>query len=220
MAAAMPIGWSVAPRFTRHLVREDQPVEWMQVGLFLVATVLACRLALRWRRDRRTRGVAALAWTAFALLAFTTLEEISWGQRILGFETPELLRKGNVQGEFNLHNLPWFHEVRGYLTVTVGVCGVCASRAATLLRGGRAPLWLRTVAPSPLTTLSFLYFLVFSVLMVVLGLQRSGSSPDWDLGRVAAEWAELLLSWSAFLYTYLKVSGHDLPAADDAQSPP
>ncbi len=32
-------------------------------------------------------------------------EEISWGQRILGFETPEPLSQVNRQEEFNLHNL-------------------------------------------------------------------------------------------------------------------
>ena len=32
-------------------------------------------------------------------------EEISWGQRILGIETPESLEGINDQGETNLHNL-------------------------------------------------------------------------------------------------------------------
>lgn len=32
-------------------------------------------------------------------------EEISWGQRILGFESPEYFRDNNDQGEFTLHNL-------------------------------------------------------------------------------------------------------------------
>jgi hypothetical protein len=33
-------------------------------------------------------------------------EEISWGQRILGFEPPAALKEANVQSEFNIHNLP------------------------------------------------------------------------------------------------------------------
>lgn len=36
-------------------------------------------------------------------------EEISWGQRILGFETPENIEKRNIQNEFNFHNLDVFH---------------------------------------------------------------------------------------------------------------
>ena len=40
-----------------------------------------------------------------ALFFFGAGEEISWGQRILGFETPETLSQINRQEEFNLHNL-------------------------------------------------------------------------------------------------------------------
>lgn len=34
-------------------------------------------------------------------------EEISWGQRILGLQTPQALREVNVQQELNFHNLQW-----------------------------------------------------------------------------------------------------------------
>ncbi len=37
-------------------------------------------------------------------------EEISWGQRILGIETPEALRMRNKQQEINLHNLDIFYK--------------------------------------------------------------------------------------------------------------
>jgi hypothetical protein len=40
-----------------------------------------------------------------ALFFFGAGEEISWGQRILGFQTPEPLTEVNRQEEFNLHNL-------------------------------------------------------------------------------------------------------------------
>jgi len=36
---------------------------------------------------------------------FMAMEEISWGQRILGLQTPESLRAINRQGETNIHNL-------------------------------------------------------------------------------------------------------------------
>ena len=39
------------------------------------------------------------------LFFFGAGEEISWGQRILGFETPAALNQVNKQEEFNLHNL-------------------------------------------------------------------------------------------------------------------
>ena len=36
-------------------------------------------------------------------------EEISWGQRIFGIETPEYMRTANVQEELNIHNLELFY---------------------------------------------------------------------------------------------------------------
>jgi hypothetical protein len=40
---------------------------------------------------------------------FACGEEISWGQRIFNFETPEAIKEINIQKEFNLHNLKIFH---------------------------------------------------------------------------------------------------------------
>jgi hypothetical protein len=38
-------------------------------------------------------------------MLFGAMEEISWGQRILGIESPGWFLKHNKQGEMNLHNL-------------------------------------------------------------------------------------------------------------------
>jgi hypothetical protein len=43
------------------------------------------------------------------LFLFACGEEISWGQRILNFSTPESVEGANMQGEFNIHNLEFFH---------------------------------------------------------------------------------------------------------------
>jgi hypothetical protein len=50
--------------------------------------------------------VKQLVYLGLAVLfLFGAGEEISWGQRILGFQTPESLSEVNRQEEFNLHNL-------------------------------------------------------------------------------------------------------------------
>ena len=47
----------------------------------------------------------------YALLFFVVAaEEVSWGQRIFGFGTPEIMHQVNVQEEFNLHNLAGIHD--------------------------------------------------------------------------------------------------------------
>lgn len=46
----------------------------------------------------------------FAILFFFAFaEEISWGQRIFDFKTPNRIKEVNIQEEFNIHNLSIFH---------------------------------------------------------------------------------------------------------------
>lgn len=83
---------------------EDGPMEYLTVVLLLLAAWLAVR-AMRRPDAGFTKAERGLL-IAFAVgLVFLAGEEISWGQRILGIETPEALKQSNVQGEINLHNL-------------------------------------------------------------------------------------------------------------------
>ncbi|HYI98122.1 MAG TPA: hypothetical protein VEX36_00360 [Thermoleophilaceae bacterium] len=91
------------------LIQEDGIVEWVGTLGFLVASgcFLAAFLLTR-RTENRSRYtlVKRLSLLALALLLFVFAgEEISWGQRLLGLETPESLQTANVQSETNLHNL-------------------------------------------------------------------------------------------------------------------
>jgi hypothetical protein len=70
-------------------------------------------------RARKTRAVTRMSWIkqlvylGFAVLFFFGAgEEISWGQRILGIETPPALQEENVQGEINVHNLLIFENMQ------------------------------------------------------------------------------------------------------------
>lgn len=77
---------------------EDMYGEWAQFYFFLAASLLSFKIALRSSSYR----------IFFALLGsaclYVLLEEISWGQRIFAFESPELFQQANLQGETNLHN--------------------------------------------------------------------------------------------------------------------
>jgi len=50
-------------------------------------------------------------WLLLLSIVFfiSTGEEISWGQRIIGFSTPDNLNEINVQQEFTLHNIEVFN---------------------------------------------------------------------------------------------------------------
>ncbi len=92
------------------LTEEDHVVENVQWVLGALAAVLGGRIA--WRLGVRRRWGWALCYGVLALgLVWVAGEEISWGQRLVGFQTPAWVMERNQQEELNLHNLP---EVRRF----------------------------------------------------------------------------------------------------------
>jgi hypothetical protein len=88
----------------RVALDEDGIVEWAQV-LFFVATAVAGAVIARNRFETGYRG-QGLVWSLFTLaMLVIAAEEIAWGQRLLGLETPEFLEEINRQEEITLHNI-------------------------------------------------------------------------------------------------------------------
>ena len=87
--------------------QEDRPLEWASAGLLLAAAGLFAFNAARGLRAGSGRSwLALLAGGGLAaLLLVMAMEEISWGQRLFGFATPDTLAQMNWQGEFNFHNI-------------------------------------------------------------------------------------------------------------------
>ena len=85
------------------LLTEDHLFEYWTVALYL-ASALVCLLG-----PRLVSGTGSvtrywlMGWGVLFLLV--ALEEISWGQRILGLDTPDFLVSRNLQKETNIHNL-------------------------------------------------------------------------------------------------------------------
>lgn len=78
---------------------EDLYGEWAQTYSYMVACLLSVLLAFSGGRYRWFFTVLAMA------CLYVFMEEISWGQRLIGFDTPELLKRYNLQREANIHNL-------------------------------------------------------------------------------------------------------------------
>lgn len=85
----------------RLLNREDGILESVSALLLLAAAGMALWVALHTDRMAVRFGHLFLALLFFAMCG----EEISWGQRIFEFSTPEALKEINVQQEVNLHNM-------------------------------------------------------------------------------------------------------------------
>ena len=119
------------PQLYNALTYEDQLVENLTAVWYLLASVLLFVVA---RNEQRgiARGIYIMVGIA---LVFIAGEEISWGQRIIGFATPDYLLDTNVQEEFNFHNISnrfvsfiamFYHKGRLALcviTITALFCG-------------------------------------------------------------------------------------------------
>ncbi len=89
------------PRTYFLLTREDGLAENLTAVAFFLAGLLLFATAPAERSGFRC-GIYMLGGL---VMTFVCGEEISWGQRIFGFATPDFLMDVNNQGEFNVHNI-------------------------------------------------------------------------------------------------------------------
>lgn len=107
------------------LVDEDSLIEWLQVLCLLGACIFLPLITLGLLRAGRL-GITLLYAVVTLGVWFLTGEEISWGQRIFGWDTPEDVNAVNRQGETNLHNLRGVQELVPYAMLLASLYGACA----------------------------------------------------------------------------------------------
>ncbi|MFC1883610.1 hypothetical protein ACFL2O_02460 [Thermodesulfobacteriota bacterium] len=102
--------------FIHSIGYEDGPIENMGAFFFLLASVMFF-VSYFFAYDSRNKlwsfsTKRNLFYILLALLFFVCFgEEISWGQRIFGWNTPETWNRINTQGETSFHNL-WIFQSR------------------------------------------------------------------------------------------------------------
>jgi len=168
------------------VLREDMPVEWLQFAGLLFTAALAALTARRAVGSGRVLvfGLVLLAVGAFVLAG----EEISWGQRVFAFGTPEQLAGVNMQAETNVHNvevaglpLQSVFKLVSFLLALGGLILAWLTRPARPRLSGR--FW-RAVAVPSYTMIGSALMVVFWVLVVI--------APSSPLMRFQ-EWAEASL---------------------------
>ena len=90
------------------LVSEGSVVEWLTFLFFLAAGALFLLTGRgEWVTDRAKGqlGLGALFLALGLVSLLIGFEEMSWGQTIFNWDTPELFNNVNAQKETNLHNL-------------------------------------------------------------------------------------------------------------------
>jgi hypothetical protein len=91
------------PDYYYTALQGDRFVEWASFWAFLLAAIgMTVAAARQWRRAHKVPWFLTLV-ALFCL--FVAGEEISWGQRLLGFQSPTYFQEQNFQQEVNLHNV-------------------------------------------------------------------------------------------------------------------
>lgn len=98
------------------LFKEDGVFEYLTTIFFLLAFVFFLLSLSKQKRKFINFYILILSLVCF----FVGMEEISWGQRIFGVETPETIKKINYQDELTVHNLvaPDYHP-QIYLVISI-----------------------------------------------------------------------------------------------------
>jgi hypothetical protein len=204
----LPIIGGVAVALTRldrdlfsWLLKEDSVVEWSQFALFLAAAFFGAR-AVRVSWSVRG-GKEALVLSLFVLGCLVVAgEEISWGQRILGLETPELLEGTNVQGEFNAHNVLEVRTGLKFAMIGVGLYGFVAPWLVRM-RAWRPGPRLELAVPPLFLSSSFLVLAGYNLGRLAFFPQGFfGVEENLTLGRFG-EWPELCLAFALAFYALL-----------------
>lgn len=153
-------------------MREDRLVEWSSATIFFAAFALRARAALRTRRP--FDGLVAL----FCL--FVAGEEISWGQRLIGFESPAFFLDHNRQEETTLHNFAdVFGKPKWTLVAMLSGFGLVLPATAATSAGAHTLKRIGLTAPPP--QLAWWFGACVALLL-------------WYPLRFTGEWVELLAS--------------------------
>lgn len=174
------------------LTREDSLLEWLQFAGYATAAVLALVLAARLRS-------AAEPWAARACLVFAAAnvfvagEEISWGQRIFGWGTPQVLE--NKQHETTIHNAPHVISLFNLALLAIGLAG--CTLPWLLRRRPFAPAWAAPLVPPLFLTSAFLVLFGYKAFRLLVYPR-----PGFTAVRYG-EWAELCLAGAFAAWAYL-----------------
>jgi hypothetical protein len=178
------------------LTAEDRLLEWLQFAGFVAATVFAA-LAARLFARRGLKLVPSILLLLGIACVFIAGEEISWGQRIFGFDTPEELEELNKQGETTVHNIGPILTVFNFGMFCLGLYGsVVAGYLRT--RFPKAQFrWRSDLLVPPLFLTS-----AFFVLFVYKGARMTFLPKNYTTNEMG-EWAEFSLAFALAMVTYL-----------------
>jgi hypothetical protein len=195
--------------FKTQVIKENGFVEISTVAFLFLASMFSLAVARGYWWGPLCHELSA-RWKAglFLLLGvgafFIAMEEISWGQWLLYFETPEAWKEVNAQSEINLHNLEIFqHGVKELPLVVFGLAGLVSRLfvhhpVLKVLATPRVELGWFTL----IVILSIVLYVAYWPWLVSEYLSLPGILL-WG-ARQYAEVIEMMVGMSAFVFASLK----------------
>jgi hypothetical protein len=194
---AIGIALPASRKLALWLLLENHPVEMLTFVALIFGGLYG--LALAWKSRQAGEPILyPLFFLVFSVvLILIGMEEISWGQQFLHFQTPEAWGHMNSQGETNLHNLRGLQGHSEYMRLAFGLAGL----VGILL--GRVKLFRPIATP----TLLFPWFLIISIHAAVDAYNDFypiQEQFDYYMQRTS-ELVECMIGLAAFLYIWLHV---------------
>lgn len=191
----------INPELFFLLKKEDQIVEYLQLIFFIVSSILSF-LSIMWIKKLRVKKwQRSLLIVFFVILGsgllFVSIEEISWGQRLLKIDTPEEIARDNIQDEITIHNNVNVFKYVYTAYLFINLYGLLSWIPSLLLQNkisGFARTLLTVITTRWYVSLFFIPNLVYAVLLRLYG---NVVIDQWE------EYTELYLAAGVFIVCYL-----------------
>lgn len=173
---------------------ENGPHELLQFVVMAIALCVAIATLMKARPDV-SRPLKA--WIALAALCclYVAGEELSWGQQIINWSTPDYWTQVNDQAETNLHNTSSWLDQKPRLLLLVGVIvGGLIVPALNKFKPSLLPEKFKILYPEPQ-----MWLLAFIALAVKI-TDKIASAMDYVAFERASEIEELCLFYFVLLY--------------------
>jgi len=110
------------PNLFIDIATEDKYYEYLQFVVFLAASFFAFKTSKKLKNKKLKWQSVAFLFLAI-LLGLIAFDEISWGQRVIGIDTPDFIKEINLQNEITIHNTAPIQDRLGWVIYTVGFYG-------------------------------------------------------------------------------------------------
>jgi len=179
-------------QFYRNSLDENSLVEWFTFLLLAISSYIFFRLSI----IKKMRIEKLFCIAVSVILFIGSMEELSWGQMVFNWETPERLAILNSQGETTIHNLYGINTLVDPLllcALTIAIfLSIFGSNIKDYLNQNKSILNFVLPSKNVLLILILAWIIVANIVFFPKGgLFESGE----------IEWAELLISLAASMHS-------------------